>query len=199
MRNIRKSRNGSGLGTAVLIILVISIVFGFAFDFILTKIEYSIYPKPDEYAKHVSKYSAEYGVPEDLIWAVIKTESDFDSSAESGAGAVGLMQLMPTTFDEITNQRLKDGFDIGMRYDPETNIRYGTYYLSYLYARYGNWDTALAAYNGGLGNVDSWLADPDFGNAESGVLYKIPYKETANYVKKVNKALKMYEKLYEGE
>ncbi len=195
MRHNQK-RYGLSLTAVIFILLVISVAFGFVFDLVVTEIEYFLYPKPAELEGYVERYANEYGVPEDLIWAVIKTESDFDSSAESGVGAVGLMQLMPETFDEITNQRLKEGFDIGMRYDPETNIRYGTYYISYLYARYGNWDTALAAYNGGLGNVDEWLKDPAYGDEDGKSLREIPYQETRNYVKKVNKAMKKYESLY---
>lgn len=191
MRNTRKVRNRSNIGSIILIILAISIVFGFIFDFIVTKIEYSVYPKPNEYSDYVEKYSSEFGVPEALVWAVIKTESGFDASAVSDAGAVGLMQLTEPTFNEISNQRLKDGFDVGMRYDPETNIRYGTYYLSYLHARYNSWDAALAAYNGGLGNVDEWMGD----DAKL-TLDEIKFKETKNYVKKVNKTEEKYKKLY---
>ena len=104
------------------------------------------------------------------------------------------MQLTEPTFKEISNQRLKEGLDSGMRYDPETNIRYGTYYLSYLYARYGDWDTALAAYNGGLGNVDDWM-----GEDEKLTLNEIEFRETKNYVKKVNRTMKKYKKLYASE
>ena len=189
MRNTHKRQNGSKLGILVAVILVISVIFGFLFDLTLTAIEKWSYPMPDEYASYVNKYSAEYGVPSELVWAVIKTESGFDSSAESSVGAVGLMQLMPETFNEITTHRLKEGLDSGMRYDPETNIRYGTYYLSYLYQRYGNWDAAIAAYNAGLGNVDEWLEiDP--------LLEDIPFAETRNYLKKVNKTKEKYENIY---
>ena len=191
MRNTHKDRGRAGLGIIISIILVISIAFGFLFDFVVTRIEYSIYPQPDDYVEYVERYSNEFGVPENIVWAVIKTESGFDASAVSSAGAVGLMQLTEATFTEISNQRLKDNFDPGMRYDPATNIRYGTYYLSYLHARYGNWDAALAAYNAGLGNVDEWVD-------ESGSISvkDIPFKETRNYVKKVNKAKEKYEDLY---
>ena len=191
MTNTRKSRNKSNFGTVVLIIIAISIALGFAFDFAMTKIEYSIYPKPEEYSSYVEKYSAEYDVPEEIVWAVIKTESGFDSSAVSSAGAVGLMQLTEATFNEISTQRLKEGLTAGMRYDPDTNIRYGTYYLSYLYQRYGNWDAALAAYNGGLGNADDWVDE----NGKLSV-NDIPFRETRNYVKKVNWARGKYEDLY---
>ncbi len=196
MKTVRQKRERRSLGITVLIILAISVAFGILFDIVCTRIEYITHPKPDKYIGYVAKYSEQYGVPEDLIWAVIKTESGFDPYATSDVGAMGLMQLMPATFDEITNQRLKEGLDPIKRLDPETNIKYGTYYLSYLFSRYGNWDTVLAAYNGGLGNVDSWLKDRSLVDAETGELKEIPFKETREYVKKVNRALDKYEELY---
>jgi soluble lytic murein transglycosylase-like protein len=98
---------------------------------------------------------------------------------------------MPSTFTEITEDRLKEGLDPIKRLDPDTNIKYGTYYLSYLFARYGDWDAVFAAYNGGLGNVDEWM-----GEDEKLTLDEISFKETRNYVKKVNNAIEKYKKLY---
>ena len=187
-KNIKRAKSVN-FGVIVIAILIISVVLGFVADVAWFAIEKAIYPKPDGYVEYVETYSKQFAVPEELIWAVIKTESGFDSSAESDRGAVGLMQLMPETFNEITTYRLKEGLDAGMRYDPETNIRYGTYYLSYLYERYGDWDKVIAAYNWGLGNLDEWIAD---GHSTE----DIPVKETANYLKKVNKAKEKYEKLY---
>ena len=106
------------------------------------------------------------------------------------------MQLMPDTFTWLTNEILFDHLESGMLYDPETNIKYGTYYLSRLYDRYGDWELALAAYNGGPGNVDEWLADPAYSDGEGG-LSKIPFRETRRYVKKVTDAREVYERLYE--
>ena len=189
MRNNMSRTKTVNFGVVVLVILIISVILGFVADIAWTAIDRVIYKKPEEYTPYVEKYSKQYGVPESLVWAVIKTESGFDSSAESDVGAVGLMQLMPDTFNDITASRLKEGLDVGMRYDPETNIRYGTYYLSYLYERYGDWDKVIAAYNWGLGNLDKWLADGH-------TVDDIPVKETANYLKKVNKAKSKYEKLY---
>ena len=191
MTRSRKKYGSSNWGKIILVVLVISVVFGFVFDFAANKVEHAIYPKPQQYAESVQKYSERFNVPEELIWAVIKTESGFDSSAVSNVGAVGLMQLTEATFNEISTQRLKEGLAAGMRYDPDTNIRYGTYYLSYLYQRYGNWDAALAAYNGGLGNVDEWIGE----NGKLSV-NDIPFRETRNYVKKVNRAREKYEDLY---
>ena len=200
MKSARRKKTNYGL--IVLIVLIISVLFGFIFDVAMTLVEKYIYQKPDEYVEYVEAYSAEFGVPEDLVWSVIKTESGFDSSAVSSKGAVGLMQLMPSTFEWLTDDILREYLGIGMLYDPETNIKYGTYYLSRLYNRFGDWDTAIAAYNGGEGNVSEWLKDKRY--SDDGIKLKtdkIPdsYSETKNYVKKVNKALDKYKKLYNTE
>ena len=105
------------------------------------------------------------------------------------------MQIMPSTFKWLTNDVLFEHLNEGMLFDPETNIRYGTYYLSYLYDRYGDWELALAAYNGGLGNVDKWLENDAYADGEGG-LKKIPFKETKHFVSRVSKAWEKYDKLY---
>lgn len=180
-------------GLVILFLALASIGLGFFGDFVLTCLERNAYPR--DYSEYVSAYAEKYGVPEELVYAVIRTESDFDSGAVSSAGAVGLMQLMPSTFKWLTDEILFDHLESGMLYDPETNIRYGTYYLSALYDRYGDWELALAAYNGGLGNVDKWLADDRYADGEGG-LKKIPFRETRQFVKRVTAAREKYEKLY---
>ena len=181
--------------TVIIVILVLSMLCGLLFQFCYDKYERSAYPR--EYSDYVEKYARENGVPPHIVYAVIKTESDFDSGAVSEAGAVGLMQMMPDTFLWLTTIT-KDNHDKGMLYDPETNIEYGTYYLSYLYRKYGSWETVYAAYNAGEGNVDSWLGDKmEDGGAKR--LDSIPFEETANYVKKVSRAAEIYERLYYTE
>ena len=150
---------------------------------------------PQKYSEYVNKAAADYNLPPALIYAVIRTESGFDSGAVSPAGAVGLMQLMPATFEWLTDDKLFEHLESGMLYDPETNIKYGTYCLSYLYDRYGDWETALAAYNGGLGNVDEWLESDRYADGEGG-LKRIPFKETRQFVARVTDAWEMYERLY---
>ncbi len=196
----RVGQRKTSYAATVIIVLAIAIVFGFLFDIVLTQIEYKIYPKPEEYREFVKKYSSEYGVSEELIYAVIKTESGFDSSAVSVKGAVGLMQIMPETFTWLTDDILHEYLDEGMLYDPETNIKYGTYYLSRLHGRFGDWNTAIAAYNGGEGNVSEWLSNPNYSN--DGIkleINRIPksFSETKNYVNKVNKYLEKYRDLYQ--
>lgn len=195
MNKSRSSGKGSYV-VVILIILVASVILGFIADLAWTGIEKAIYKQPKEYQSYISLCAKEYGVPENLIYAVIRTESGFDSSAVSRAGAVGLMQMTPDTFLWLTNDKLGDRYSEGMLYDPQTNIKYGVYYLSILYSKYGSWDTALAAYNAGLGKVDTWLADSKYNPNDDMLLDSIPYRETRNYVKKVNRAKNMYDKLY---
>ncbi len=176
----------------IVVILILSIICGLLFDFFYDKYERKAYPK--EFEEYVEKYASQYGVPESVVYAVIKTESGYNSGAVSEVGAVGLMQMMPDTFNWLTTLT-KETLDKGMLYDPETNIKYGTYYLSYLYLKYGSWDTVYAAYNAGEGNVDDWLGEAvDADGAKK--LTDIPFKETKNYVKKVNKAAEIYDRLY---
>ena len=175
----------------ILIILALAVAIGFAWQKISDAIDRKNYPR--QYEDIVTKYSVEYGVPEYVIYAVIRTESGFDSSAKSGAGALGLMQIMPDTFDWLLTQT-HDGYEIGMLYDPDTNIKYGTFLLSYLHLRYDNWDAAYAAYNAGFGRVDGWLNDPAV--SKDGKLVNIPIDETKSYVKKVASAAEKYKELY---
>lgn len=176
----------------VIIIAALSVGVGFLIDGIYDGIDRKNHPR--EYAEYVTKYSSAYGVPEYIVYAVIKTESDFDSSAVSGAGAIGLMQLMPSTFSELCGL-LGDDYEEGMLYDPETNIKYGTYYLSYLYGIYARWPTVYAAYNAGMGTVDKWLLDSKYSNDRMS-LHTIPYEETRNFVASVTVAAELYTKLY---
>lgn len=147
-----------------------------------------------EFEEYVTKYSSEYDVPEALVYAVIRTESKFDPNAESHVGAKGLMQLMPDTVDWLSRLMDEDQ-PTGNIHDPETNIKYGTYYLSHLYNRFGNWETALAAYNAGHGRVAKWLEDEKY-SPDGKTLTLIPIEETKNYVNKVIADFNTYKKLY---
>ena len=177
---------------AVVVIVTLSILSGIWISRIMDRMDRASHPQ--DYADAVSYYSREYGVPEYIIYAVIKTESDFDSSAVSEDGAIGLMQLMPDTFAWLTHIN-DESYETGMLYDPNTNIKYGTYYLQYLYQRYLRWETAWAAYNAGPNTVDEWLADGKY-SRDGEVLDAIPYPETEGFVKSVGKAADVYRRLY---
>ena len=199
MRGSAKSKGGKSIGVVILVVLIVSVIVGFIFDLLVTQIEYAVYRKPTEYQGFVTKYSTEYGVPENLVYAVMKTESGFDPAAVSEDEAVGLMQLTKATFEDIRDRLLNDRYmDAGMRYDPETNIKYGVKYLSYLHAKFGHWDTAIIAYFEGETRVSEWLENPSLDTNRDGILDSLPkgYDGGASYLNKVNKAWKYYDKLY---
>lgn len=182
---------------AILIILALALIIGLGVELMWSLVDRSLYPQ--KYSEYVSKYAAEYNVPEDVIYATIKTESSFDPDAVSSAGARGLMQILPSTFEWLTSyEHLNENLTSNMLYDPEVSIRYGTYYLKYLYTKFDyNWETACAAYNGGEGNVMKWLADERYSDGD-GTLKDFPddFDETRNYVKKIKRAREVYLKLY---
>lgn len=149
---------------------------------------------PHPYGKTVKKYSEKFDVPQNLVYAVIRVESNFDSDALSSSGAVGLMQIMPIAYKDYCLDTGED-YDVSLLSDPETNIRVGVYLLSRLYHTYGNWDTALAAYNAGWVNVNSWLKDERYSRGD-GILFDIPYEQTKAYVEKVNHYFELYNDLY---
>lgn len=148
---------------------------------------------PIKYSEHVDKASQDYNLEKSLIYAVIRTESDFNPKCESHAGAMGLMQVMPESFEWIN--KLK-GETLGTEnlLKPEVNIDYGSYLLSYFYKYYGNEQCALAAYNAGF-VVSDWLKDSNY-SSDGKTLDNVPYPETDKYIKKVERAKKMYNKLY---
>ncbi len=177
-------------------ILALSIGFGFAFDGIATAIEKNQYPLSERYADDIRASAAQYGIPEVILWATVCTESGFASNLEGKNGGIGLMQLTPQEFTMIQTDILKEApEDAGRLYDPEKNLQCGAAYLSYLYERYGVWETVFAAFDAGTAAVDAWLLDPEFVN-ELGMLKNIPNLETARFVKDVMKARELYIKLY---
>ncbi|MBQ4066435.1 MAG: lytic transglycosylase domain-containing protein, partial [Clostridia bacterium] len=119
----------------IITILLLSILCGFLFQLIWNGLDRMNYPQ--EYSDFVKVYSYKYGVPEYVVYSIIKVESDFESGAVSDAGAVGLMQIMPETFVWLTTES-EENLSSATLYDPETNIKYGTMYLSQLWLRFGN-------------------------------------------------------------
>jgi soluble lytic murein transglycosylase len=148
---------------------------------------------PIKYSEYVDKASEDYNLDRALIYAVIHTESHFDEDAESAAGAKGLMQLMPESFEWI--QSLKgESLDSDSIMEPKVNIDYGSYLLKYFLDRYGDKNAAIAAYNAGF-VVSDWLENSEY-SSDGKTLDIIPYPETEKYVEKVLKAEEMYNKLY---
>ena len=175
---------------AIIAIICIALIAGILINFVWTLFEKLSYPR--QYSEYVEKYSLEYNIPEALIYATIKVESNFDPNVVSSAGAMGLMQMLPSTYEWLTS-KLGDEYSQDALYDPETNIKYGTYYLQYLYSRFGSWEKAIIAYNWGEGNFSDFLASEGY---TEGDYNSIPAEETRNYVKKVMHHWKKYKELY---
>lgn len=152
--------------------------------------------RPVQYASLIHRYADEYRLDPNLVIAVIKTESDFHIDAVSPMDARGLMQILPETAEWIAKELdEQDSYQLEDLFEPDTNVRYGTFYLRYLIDHFKNQDLAIAAYNGGMGNVTNWI-DEDTITREGGNLEQIPIDETRDYVHKVNTNREMYERLY---
>ena len=137
----------------------------------------------------------DFDVPPGLVLAVIRTESDFCADAVSSAGAKGLMQLMPDTFAFLRDERMHEKFEDNAIFDPAVNIRYGTYYLAYLYERFENWPTVLAAYNAGESRVAEWLGSSAY-SKDGKTLFAIPFPETERYVERAMEHYHDYNEKY---
>lgn len=143
---------------------------------------------PRKYTAEINKYSQEYNLEPSMVASVINIESGYDRTAISNAGAVGLMQLLPSTANECA-RKMGLTMEEDSLYDVDINMRIGCYYLRYLLDIFdGNIINTLCAYNWGLGNVNDWMTA---GNEKDGTITNIPVKETRDYVRKyrVNKVV----------
>ena len=175
----------------VAVIALLALVYLLFGGYIREQID--LYNYPIAYADSISRASAAYGVPEELICAVIRTESSFEPDAVSHVGAKGLMQIMDATNEDICK---RSGMPLEADiFDPNVNIERGTYYLAYLYRQFGSWREAVAAYNAGIGRVRGWLKDERY-TMDGKTLYEIPISETRAYVNTVFEAMDKYTELY---
>lgn len=176
-------------GLIILILIVFLIVFK-------NKIQRIFYPK--SYEEFVSMYSDEYGVDENLIFAVIKAESNFQEDAVSHKDALGLMQIMKETAEDVAGKyNIEIDFNNSEReiLNVQNNIKIGTKYLAVLLEKYKNIEVAVAAYNAGIGTVDNWI-EKGIIKSDGSDIENIPYKETNNYVRKILRNYKIYQDLY---
>ena len=177
----------------ILIIVATIFVFLIVFKDSILKTVY-----PNTYIEIIEKNAEKYNIDADLILALIKAESNFQGKAVSNKGALGLMQIMPSTAKnvidinrlEIDKNNLEQELLI-----PEKNIEIGTAYLSMLFKKYDSIKVVIASYNAGIGTVDNWIEKEII--TLSGIdIENIPYKETNYYVRKVINNYKIYTKLY---
>jgi soluble lytic murein transglycosylase len=146
----------------------------------------------------IRQQAAEKRLDPALVAAVIYAESHFRDQT-SAAGAKGLMQITPATAKFIAGRTGGTAFQVEDLSSPQVNIAYGTYYLRYLIDRYGgNEVLAVAAYNGGEGNVDRWIGAA--GAADRALRVRdIPFPETRAYVQRVEDAKAEYRRTYRRE
>lgn len=149
------------------------------------------YAYPRAYASQVEAFSEEFKVDPLLIWSVMRTESTYRADVRSRSGAIGLMQIMPATGQDIAG-RLKVTLAEEDLLKPEVNVRFGAFYIGAMIRQFeGDWDQALAAYNGGAGNTRKWLkstmmkAKEDFPTA-------ILFDESREYITKVMETYHIY-------
>lgn len=151
---------------------------------------------PIGYSDLVQLESEKKALPPSLVFAVIRTESGFDPSAQSSAKARGLMQITRDTFDWA---QLRTGEKHSLHFDDlfesELNIRYGTAILRLLLDEFGTVENALCAYHAGWGAAKEWLASAEYA-PDGRNIQNIPYGDTSRYVKKVVETKKIYETLY---
>jgi soluble lytic murein transglycosylase len=190
----------------ILAVFFVLLLFGGLF-FLIFGYDRVVYPL--KYRLEIIRAGEEFGVDAALIASVINAESGFNERAVSSKGAVGLMQLLPSTAEWVIQKMRKQNVNIssysaeelfnpqtnsGQLFDPNLNIQVGTFYLSYLLNKFENVDVALAAYNAGPTNVRKWLKDPAL--SENGVLSDIPFDETRDYIDSVLEAREKYKELY---
>jgi soluble lytic murein transglycosylase len=157
---------------------------------------------PRAYTELVEKYAAQTGVLPEILFALIRTESAFQSDIVSHAGAVGLTQLIPETASEMADRIRRaggpnyaaNGIDLN---NPEQNIHIGAYYLNYLTARFDDQLLSLLAYNGGMNRVRRWRAASSY--PVDLFLETITINETRDYGRKVMSAAAVYKDLYYNE
>lgn len=188
-----KRRNAGFKSFSVLTLLAVlgCIVFFFGYRYFMEQ------AYPMDYAEIVKTEAEENGIKESLVYAVICAESGFKEDAKSHAGALGLMQLMPETFDWLKSSYPEDQhLTEAALYHPQINIAYGCRLLRLLSQRYEDLSVVLCAYNAGIGTVEQWLKDPAVSH-DGKTLCKIPYAETDQYVKRIVRNLEIYQKLYD--
>jgi soluble lytic murein transglycosylase len=192
-RAVRRRRIGAVLGTALLAALAFALAWP-TFHHAVREIAL-----PLRHEDIIRQQARDKGLDPALIAAVIYAESRFRDGQTSRAGAQGLMQITPRTARMIARKSGGVAFTVRDLGTPQVNIAYGAWYLRYLMGRYaGNEAFALAAYNGGEGNVDRWIEAAERRN-EALTIEAIPFSETRTYVRRVQDAERQYRHSYPRE
>lgn len=191
MKRRRKRNNGFSV---FIFLMALAAAIAYAYVYVLPTIRY-----PVRFEGEIRQAAGMYGMPPELIAAIVNTESGYDPMARSSVGAMGLMQIMPDTGRWIAGKFDEDGgYRDDWLYTPEYSLKYGCWYVHFLLSRYdGSFTNTVAAYHAGQGAVDEWLKNPDL-SRDGRVLTDFPETahHTKNYVNKVRKAYDYYQKAY---
>ncbi len=184
----RKPKSGFSRILWVIILIFLSLVISFP------KWISIFYPEPHRDIVFSAAYDNQ--VDPYLVFAIIRAESKFQSTAESPVGAKGLMQIMPETAEWIAMQRGIENFDTAELHQPKVNIQFGCWYLDNLSQEFnGNLPAVIAAYNAGRGKVGEWIQSGQWdGSLESAE--DIPFAETKQYVGNVLQNYDAYRAIY---
>ncbi|HET9221397.1 MAG TPA: lytic transglycosylase domain-containing protein [Roseiflexaceae bacterium] len=151
---------------------------------------------PTPYDEAVVANAREYGLDPRALYAMLRQESLFNPNAQSGAGAIGLGQIMPATGQGIAQNLKVEGFQESDLLRPAVSIRFGAFYLNHQLALMeGSLPGALSAYNGGPGNAQRWANGTRVGDVDL-FAEAIDYPETRSYVKLVYGYYGVYQRLY---
>lgn len=165
---------------AILLILVVSLFTFIKSDIDLWTIRRNF--APIRYQEKIDKYASKHSIEAELLTALIYVESRFNKYSRSPKGAVGLMQLMPSTALWVAEKLEYKNFELEDLNDPEVNIKFGSWYFSYLYQKFDkDLIKTIAAYNAGESNVKKWINNGWKGDIEQ----QLPFKETDNFVRRV--------------
>ena len=195
-RRRRRARRKRRVATvAVIGVLALALVGMGIWLLFMQRPETTVQLFPMEYEAEIRANAAANGLDPALPAAVILAESSYMPQAISSVNAQGLMQLLPSTAEWVAG-KFNEAYREGSLFEPDTNIKYGCWYLGYLIRRFeGNLTCAIAAYHAGQGTVDGWLAIPEY-SRDGRTLQTIPSSATDTYVKRVLKYYEKYMELY---
>lgn len=173
---------------SILILTIVSILLAYSLSCFYS------YFYPMTYSEEIQEISNQYDVDSALIASMVNAESGFKEKAVSSKGAIGLMQLMPSTAEWLAGN-MDVEYNEELLYTAEYNLRLGIFYVNYLINVFNSEKLVLCAYNAGPTNVKNWLNNKEY-SQDGKTLLKIPYNETKVYVNKVYKNYHYYKNKY---
>jgi soluble lytic murein transglycosylase len=154
-----------------------------------------LFPLP--YRSHLLKHSHAHDLDAFMVAALIRQESEFNPRARSRVNALGLTQVMPGTGRQLAGRVGLRRFSTSMLYQPEPNLRIGTYYLRTLLDRWaGKWEETLASYNAGPSRAVNWVTWGDF-REPAEFVETVPFSETREYIQAVVRNAALYRQIYQ--